>query len=34
VRKKKDKIDEKRTLNSKWEETYFCAEQGGKPQVI
>jgi hypothetical protein len=24
----------KRVFNSKWEEAYFCAEQGGKPQYL
>jgi hypothetical protein len=24
----------KRAFNSKWEEAYFCAEQGGKPRRL
>jgi hypothetical protein len=30
---KKRKIDEEKTaFNSEWEDAYFCAEQGDKPQ--
>jgi hypothetical protein len=35
TQKSKTLIDEeKRAFNSNWEEAYFCAGQGGKPQCL
>jgi hypothetical protein len=35
IKNKNVKVDEeKRAFNSKWEEVYFCAEQGGKPPCL
>jgi hypothetical protein len=32
---KKPKIgEEKRAFKSEWQEAYFCAKQGGKPQCL
>jgi hypothetical protein len=34
LKKRRKIVEEKRAFNSKWEETYFCAEQGGKTQCL